>query len=117
MDNAKRLKDELVAWLRDWFDKNGEDCKAVIGISGGCDSTVVAALCAEAIGKENVLGVLMPNVMQPDIDDSHRVVKALGIESITIPITLPVADVLGQLDQAGIEISEQTRINLNCQRT
>ena len=112
MDNAKRLKDELVSWLRDWFCKNGEGCKAVIGISGGCDSTVVAALCAEAIGKENVLGVLMPNVMQPDIDDSHRVVNALGIRSITIPITLPVADVLGQLDEAGIEISEQTRINL-----
>lgn len=112
MEKAEIIKNELVKWLQDWFEKNGKGCKAVVGISGGCDSTVVAALCAEAIGKENVLGVLMPNVKQVDIEDSHRVVEALGIDSITIPITMPVIGIIQQLDHAGIKVSDQTSTNL-----
>lgn len=112
MIKAEKVKNDIVDWLRDWFDKNGKGCKAVIGISGGCDSTVVAALCVEALGKENVVGVMMPNVSQPDIDDSHRVVEALGIQSYLIPITMPVADTLSQLKHAGIEPSLQTSTNL-----
>jgi len=112
MEKAEIIKNELVKWLQEWFKKNGEGCKAVVGISGGCDSTVVAALCAEAIGKENVLGVLMPNVKQADIEDSHRVVEALGIDSITIPITMPVIGIIQQLDHAGIKVSDQTSTNL-----
>ena len=60
MFDAEIVKTELVEWIRDWFNRNGKDCNAVIGISGGKDSTVVAALCAEALGKERVIGVLMP---------------------------------------------------------
>jgi len=112
MEKAEIIKNELVKWLQEWFKKNGEGCKAVVGISGGCDSTVVAALCAEAIGKENVLGVLMPNVKQADIEDSHRVVEALGIDSVTIPITMPVIGIIQQLDHAGIKVSDQTSTNL-----
>ena len=112
MEKAEIIKNELVKWLQDWFEKNGKGCKAVVGISGGCDSTVVAALCAEAIGKENVLGVLMPNVKQADIEDSHRVVEALGIDSVTIPITMPVIGIIQQLDHAGIKVSDQTSTNL-----
>lgn len=112
MEKAEIIKNELVKWLQDWFEKNGKGCKAVVGISGGCDSTVVAALCAEAIGKENVLGVLMPNVKQVDIEDSHRVVEALGIDSVTIPITMPVIGIIQQLDHAGIKVSDQTSTNL-----
>ena len=62
--NAKRVKDECVQWIRDWFKENGDGCNAIIGISGGKDSSVVAALCVEALGKDRVIGVLMPNGKQ-----------------------------------------------------
>lgn len=68
--NPKRTKDEIVQWIREYFAANGNDCCAVIGISGGKDSSVVAALCVEALGTERVIGVLMPNGRQKDIADS-----------------------------------------------
>ena len=52
--DAKTVKNEVVQWIRDWFEKNGKDCNAVVGISGGKDSSVVAALCVEALGKDRV---------------------------------------------------------------
>lgn len=58
--DAKKTKDEIVQWIRDYFRHNGPDCNAVVGISGGKDSTIVAALCCEALGKDRVIGVLMP---------------------------------------------------------
>ena len=65
--NPKRTKDEIVQWIREYFAENGNDCCAVIGISGGKDSSVVAALCVEALGAERVIGVLMPNGLQKEI--------------------------------------------------
>lgn len=75
-----------VEWIRVWFSENGPDSPAVIGISGGKDSTVVAALCCEALGKERVFGVLMPNGTQSDIDVSRRVVSHLGIRAAEVNI-------------------------------
>lgn len=85
MDSMK-LKDQCVEWIRNWFEENGSGCKAVIGISGGKDSTVVAALCVEALGRDRVFGVLMPNGEQPDIDDAVDVVNHLGIDFVQINI-------------------------------
>ena len=59
--DAKEVKDKVVNWIRNWFNENGNDCCAVVGISGGKDSSIVAALCVEALGKDRVFGVLMPN--------------------------------------------------------
>ena len=106
------IKDNIVAWIRCWFERNGDGCNAVVGISGGKDSVVVAALCVEALGKERVIGVLMPNISQPDIDDSHRVCDFLGIRRFVVPVTMPVSDVLNQLRLAGIEPGTQTSVNL-----
>lgn len=78
--NAKRVKDECVKWIRDWFKENGDGCKAVVGISGGKDSSVVAALCVEALSKDRVVGVLMPNGEQKDIDVALDLCKVLDIE-------------------------------------
>lgn len=75
-----------ISWISDWFACNGADCKAVIGISGGKDSTAVAALCVRALGPDRVLGVMMPDGVQPDIDVSRRVMDHLGIESVEINI-------------------------------
>ena len=82
--HAKKVKEDVVAWIRAWFDANGKGCNAIVGISGGKDSSVVAALCVEALGRERVIGVLMPNGNQHDIDMAQLLVKHLGIENYTI---------------------------------
>ena len=112
MFDTKEMKKSLIQWTRDWFDKNGKGCNAVIGISGGKDSSVCAALCVEALGKERVIGVLMPNGVQSDIADSRQLVEHLGIENVTINIADAVSAVRTQLKEADIEVSEQTKINL-----
>jgi len=82
----KKVTNDLVKWVKDWFDRNGKDCNAVIGISGGKDSTVVAALCVKALGKDRVIGVMMPNGNQVDINDSIKVCEFLDIPNVTINI-------------------------------
>lgn len=109
--NAETTKNELVSWLRDWFEENGPGCNAVIGISGGKDSSVCAALCVEALGKDRVLGVLMPNGVQSDIEDSRKLVSHLGMKSVTIDISYAYDAILSGM-YGLIVPSEQTRINL-----
>ncbi len=112
MFDAKKVKDEVVQWIRDWFDENGKGCNAVIGISGGKDSSVVAGLCAEALGKERVIGVLMPNGEQRDIADSMALVAHLGIPYYVCNVKAAVDGVLQSLAESGVEITRQTKINL-----
>ena len=111
MFNAKEIKERIIKWIQDWFSKNGDGCCAVVGISGGADSSVVAALCVEALGKDNVIGVLMPNGTQSDIGDSLRLVDFLNIPNITVNIAEGVSGVLNNVREC-IGISEQTRVNL-----
>ncbi len=112
MFDAKKVKDEVVQWIRDWFEVNGKGCNAVIGISGGKDSSIVAALCAEALGKERVIGVLMPNGEQRDISDSEALVEHLQIPYYVCNIQEGVNGVLNALKTSGVEISRQTSVNL-----
>ena len=114
--DPKQVKDQVVQWIRDWFEQNGKGCNAVIGISGGKDSSVVAALCAEALGKDHVIGVTMPNGVQPDIDDSMKLINHLGIRHCCVNIgdtfnTL-MAAVKEQLGTLDAEVSRQAVINL-----
>lgn len=111
MFDAVKVKNECVQWIKEWFEKNGKNCCAVIGISGGKDSSVVAALCVEALGKENVIGVLMPNGTQSDISDSLKLVDFLNIPNITVNIAEGVSGILNNVREC-IGISEQTRVNL-----
>lgn len=84
--NAKRVKNECVQWIRDWFEENGKGCNAIVGISGGKDSSVVAALCVEALGKDRVIGILMPNGWQGDINVAIDLCKVLHIAYHTVNI-------------------------------
>ena len=111
MFDAVKVKDNCVNWIRDFFDVNGKDCNAVVGISGGKDSSVCAALCAEALGKDHVIGVLMPCNEQSDIDAAYMLVKHLGIKYYVINIGKTVAAALESISELD-EISIQTKTNL-----
>ncbi len=108
--DVKEMTAKCIQWIRDWFEENGKGCNAVVGISGGKDSSVVAALCVEALGKDRVIGVLMPCGEQADIDMARKLVNHLGIKSYEINIANAVNGLLGELKD--IQVSEQTRINL-----
>ena len=110
--HVEQTTKEIIQWIRDWFEENGKGCNAVLGISGGKDSSVVAALLVEALGKDRVIGVLMPDGKQPDIDCSRMLVDFLGIKHFTCNIQAATAGVLACLDDAGVPATEQTRINL-----
>ena len=110
--DAAKTKDEIVEWIRNYFRKNGPDCNAVIGISGGKDSSIVAALCCEALGNGRVIGVLMPQGAQSDIDVARDLVKHLGIKSFEINIAETVNALLANGRAAGLCDSKQARVNL-----
>ena len=111
--DAKKVKNEIVKWIQDFFYENGKDCNAVVGISGGKDSSVVAALCVEALGKDRVIGVLMPNGNQPDIDCSKMLCDHLGIVNFTVNIFNVCRNIKHQVkDNTGGYWSTQSSINL-----
>ena len=109
MFDAKRVRQQCVAWIQEFFRENGEGCNAIVGISGGKDSSVVAALCAEALGKERVIGVLMPCGVQQDIDMARLLVQHLGIRSYEINIRDAVEAVKAAMPFA---LSTQSATNL-----
>ena len=112
MFDVKIVTEKLVKWIKDWFEENGKGCNAVIGISGGKDSSVVAALCVEALGKERVIGVLMPNGEQSDIDCSRQLVAYLGIPFYVCNVKNAVDGVVESVQNAGVTLSRQAVINL-----
>ena len=109
MFNAEKVKNQCVQWIRDFFENNGKGCNAVIGISGGKDSSIVAALCVEALGKDRVIGVLMPNGEQSDIDMAQLLVKHLDIKHYVINIKEAYDGIVNAIP---FELSRQSVINL-----
>ena len=109
--NAIEVKNKCVEWIRDFFEESGKGCNAIVGISGGKDSSIVAALCVEALGKDRVMGVLMPNGEQSDISYSYFLCGNLGIKFVTVPIEDAVNGVLNAMKE-NMDISDQTLINL-----
>ena len=109
MFNAEKVKNECVQWIRDFFEQNGKGCNAVVGISGGKDSSIVAALCVEALGRDRVIGVLMPCGEQHDIDMAKLLVDTLGIRHYIVNIKDAVEGITNAIP---FELSEQSRTNL-----
>lgn len=83
--DAEKLKEGCIAWVRDWFEKNGPKCNAVLGMSGGKDSTIAAAVCAEALGPDRVVGVALPAEGQ-SINEADAICRHIGIRYLCLPI-------------------------------
>ena len=111
MFDAVKVKNECVEWIKEFFEENGKGCNAVVGISGGKDSSIVAALCVEALGKERVIGVLMPQGEQHDIDMAQLLVDHLGIKRYVVNIKSTVDAILSAFPE-DLPITDMTRINL-----
>ncbi len=111
MFNAEKVKNQCVAWIRKFFEENGPDCNAIVGISGGKDSSIVAALCVEALGKDRVIGVLMPQGEQHDIDMAYLLVRHLDIKHYVVNIQEAVTGILNNLP-TDFPITAQTKQNI-----
>ena len=111
MFNAEKVKNECIEWIRSFFEENGKGCNAVVGISGGKDSSVAAALCVEALGKDRVIGVLMPCGEQHDIDMAYLLVNHLGIKHYEINVKNSIDSLLAAMPEE-LDITNMTRINL-----
>ncbi len=111
MFDALKIKNDCVEWIRKFFEENGKGCNAVIGISGGKDSSVAAALCVEALGKERVIGVLMPCGDQFDISCSYMLCEHLGIKHYVVNIKDAVEGLKNSMPK-DLELSDQSLVNL-----
>ncbi len=111
MFNAEKVKNECIEWIRAFFSENGDGCNAIVGISGGKDSSIAAALCAEALGRDRVIGVLMPCGEQHDIDMARLLVNHLGIRSYEVNIKAAVDGLLSSMP-TDFEITPQTKQNI-----
>jgi len=108
--NAKKVCEDIINWIREYFDKQPGAKGAIIGISGGKDSTIVAKLLAEALGKDRVFGVLMPNGEQKDIEDSLRVVELIGIPYKIVNIEKAYKGLLEATAEENL--SDEAKINM-----
>jgi NAD+ synthase len=111
LNNPQVVREEMVAWIQEYFLINGSNAKAVIGISGGKDSTVAAAACAEALGKDRVYGVLLPMGDQYDIGVSYEVCEHLGIPHVEINIQKPVCRIYDSLINNGFALNDAVTNN------
>ena len=110
--DAKKVKDDIIVWIREWFAENGPGCNAVVAISGGKDSSVVAALCCQALGPDKVIGVLLPKGEQFDIDVSLALIKHLGIRHYEINIKDCFDGLMNEITAQLPQVAVQTVTNL-----
>ena len=104
--DVEKVTNECIQWIRNWFEKNGPGCNAVLGLSGGKDSTIVAALCAEALGTDRVIGVALPESTQ-GLNEADKIAEHLGIKFMV----LPIGDICSSFDVAD-NWSVQTKQNI-----
>ena len=111
MFDAEKTMNQCVEWIRSYFAENGPDCNAVVGLSGGKDSSVTAALCVRALGADRVIGVLLPNGVQSDIDFAYLAAEHLGIRHYVLNIQKAYESVLNAIG-AQFPIDGATKLSL-----
>jgi NAD+ synthase len=111
MFDANKVKNAAAGWIRGYFEECGKGCRAVVGLSGGKDSSVTAALCVEALGKENVFGVLMPRGEQYDIDVAREVAALLGIKRYEVNVGASADALLAAVAASGLTLTRQAEVN------
>jgi len=113
MFDAKKVSQEIILWIREYFEKNSNDknCHAVVGLSGGKDSSTVAALCVKALGADRVTGVLMPQGEQLDIDFSRDIAAHLGIEKYVVNIKNSVDALFQSIKDGGLSLNRPATVN------
>ena len=109
--DVNRAIEDCCRWIQDWFAANGDGCPAVLGVSGGKDSSVCAALLVKALGVHRVIGVMMPRGEQSDIADSRQLCKHLGIRNVTVNIG-EAADALQKAVAEVTPLTKQATTNL-----
>ena len=110
--NAEKAYQQLIDWIKEYFAGQGEDTIAVLGMSGGKDSLIAAKLCADAIGPHRVLGVMMPNGVQTDIQDAIDTINYLGIKGMRINIGDMCQAQYDELERNGIELTPLITTNV-----
>lgn len=109
--DVAKITDEVVAWIQKWISENGnERTKVIVGVSGGKDSSVVSALLVKALGKERVIGVMMPNGEQKDISDSRTVVSHLGIQNFTVNIAKAYEEIQSAFIDSEVVAGEKNKL-------
>lgn len=116
--NVEKETKNIIQWIKDYFNNQPSAKGAVIGISGGKDSTIVAKLLVEALGKEKVVGIIMPQYTQSDIQDAHQVISLLDIKYVAMNIGQQVDSFIKNVNLSlaiidkNTSISEQAKINI-----
>lgn len=114
-EELKGLNLKLNNWIKEKMIAAG-GTKAILGISGGKDSSVAAALCVNALGKDNVIGILMPDGIQNDLDDAIDLCNVLGISHIVANIstmTIAFLDLISNIESDQVHsITNQTKLNI-----
>ncbi|MBQ9281183.1 MAG: NAD(+) synthase [Treponema sp.] len=106
--DAEKIAAEVISWIQKWVSENGnEQTKVVVGVSGGKDSSVVSALLVKALGKDRVIGVMMPNGEQKDISDSQTLVSYLGIKHFTVNIAKAYEGIQKSFADAGVIVKKE----------
>lgn len=112
MFQPKQIAQNIVEWIKEYFDNNASpNTPCVIGISGGKDSSVVAALCVQALGRDRVIGVLMPSGTQSDIDVAYDLCKTLGIKHFEVNIGDTVSAIKNAVRDAGLNFNDVATVN------
>lgn len=113
--DVEKTTEDCIKWIQDWFHENGNqnECNAIVGISGGLDSAVVAALCIEALGEKRVLGVTMPNGKQKQSTiDAMDIAIHLDIPLYTVDVGEAITAIAKEINILGSTMTEQAAINL-----
>ena len=111
--NAEQVTKSLIEWVQNWFAENGANAKAIVGMSGGKDSTVAAAILCKAIGSDRVIGVGMPDVETGQgLNDADKICEYLNMTFYNVNISAARKGISESLNEAGVVLSQQSEQNV-----